>query len=182
MFWQAEVSIIITDDLTVVGYKPDHSDHSQAFTSLLQIAQQFNVKLNYDKLQYKQNEVNFFGGTFTANSHKPARSKVSAITAMPSPTKRNKSSHLLAWLIICPSFHWDCQSLQNQLESCQRTKYLSIGGLNIRQPSPRWSKKFLVLLFWHITTPKANHVADRSKYKRFWCLFVTRRIAFLFCK
>ena len=45
--------IIIADDIMVVGYKPDHSDHCQAF-SLLQTAQKCNVKLNFDKLQYKQ--------------------------------------------------------------------------------------------------------------------------------
>ena len=28
--------IIITDDIMVIGYKPDHSDHDQAFTNLLQ--------------------------------------------------------------------------------------------------------------------------------------------------
>ena len=103
----------------VVGYKLDHSDHDQAFTSLLQTAQKCNVKLNDDKPKYKQNEVDLFGETYTTSGHKPARSKVSAITAMSSPT-RNKCSHLLAWLIICPSFHWDCQNLQSQLESCQR--------------------------------------------------------------
>ena len=42
--------IIITDDIMVVGYKPDHSDHNQAFNSLLQTAQKCNVKLNFDKL------------------------------------------------------------------------------------------------------------------------------------
>ena len=45
----------------VVGYKPDHSDHDQAFTSLLQTYQKSNIKLNFDKLPYKQNEVDFFG-------------------------------------------------------------------------------------------------------------------------
>ena len=47
----------------VVGYKPDHSDHDQAFTSLLQTAKKCNVNLNFDKLQYKQNKVDFFGQT-----------------------------------------------------------------------------------------------------------------------
>ena len=41
----------------IAGYKPDYSDHDQAFTTLLQTAKKCNVKLNYDKLQYKQNEV-----------------------------------------------------------------------------------------------------------------------------
>ena len=77
----------------VVGYKPNYSDHDQAFTSLLQTAR--GVKLNFDKLQYKQNEVDFFGETYATKGHKPAGSKVSAITAMPSPTNK-KQLHLLA--------------------------------------------------------------------------------------
>ena len=42
---------IIADDIMIDGYKPDHSDHDQAFTALLQPAQKHNVQLNYDKLQ-----------------------------------------------------------------------------------------------------------------------------------
>ena len=46
--------------------------------------------MNYDKLQYKQNEVDFFGKTYTTSGHKPARSKLSAITAMSSPTNKKQ--------------------------------------------------------------------------------------------
>ena len=49
--------VIIANDVMVVGYKPDHSDHDQVFTSLLQAAQKCNVKLNYDKLQYKKRKM-----------------------------------------------------------------------------------------------------------------------------
>ena len=48
-----------------VGYNPDHSDHDQAFTALLQTTQKCNVNLNYDNLQYKQDEVEFVGETYT---------------------------------------------------------------------------------------------------------------------
>ena len=82
--WQV---IIIVDDIIIVGYKPDHSDHDQAFTTLLQTAQKCNVKLSYDKLQYKQDEVEFFGETYTSGC-KPRKDKVSAITAMPSLTNK----------------------------------------------------------------------------------------------
>ena len=44
------------------------------------------MKLNYDKLQYKQDEVEFFGETYTTRGHKPSKDRVSAITSMPSPT------------------------------------------------------------------------------------------------
>ena len=58
-FGKIEQVIIIADDIMIVGYKSDHSDHDQAFTTLLQTAKKCNIKLNYDK-QYKQNEVEFF--------------------------------------------------------------------------------------------------------------------------
>ena len=50
---------------------------------LLQTAQKCNLKLNYDKPQYKQDKVEFFGETYTTSGHKPSKDKVSAITAMP---------------------------------------------------------------------------------------------------
>ena len=37
-FGKLKQVIIIADDIMVVGYNPDHSDHNQAFTSLLQTA------------------------------------------------------------------------------------------------------------------------------------------------
>ena len=50
----------IADDIIIIGYKEDHSDHDKAFSTLLQVARKNNVKLNYDKLQYKQTQVDFF--------------------------------------------------------------------------------------------------------------------------
>ena len=38
----------------IVGNKPNHSDHDQALTTLLQTARRCNVRLNYEKLQYKK--------------------------------------------------------------------------------------------------------------------------------
>ena len=52
-FGKLKQIIIIADVIMVVGYKPDHSDHDQAFTNLLLTAQKCNVKLYFDKLQYK---------------------------------------------------------------------------------------------------------------------------------
>ena len=49
-FGKLKQIIIIADDIMVVGYKPDHSDHDQAFTSLLQKAQKCNVNLNLTSL------------------------------------------------------------------------------------------------------------------------------------
>ena len=62
----------IADDIIVVDYKADHSDHNIAFTRLLQMANENNVKLNFEKLQYKQTQVDFFGETYTTDGHKPS--------------------------------------------------------------------------------------------------------------
>ena len=45
--------IIIADDIMVVGKQPNHKDHNIALTQLLKTARECNVRLNYDKLQYK---------------------------------------------------------------------------------------------------------------------------------
>ena len=104
MFWQAEQVIIIRDDVKVVGYRPDHSDHNKAFTSLLQTAQKCNVKSNFDKLQYKQNEAHFLGETYITSGHEPARSKVSAIIAMPSPTNWKQDQSFIGMINYLSKF------------------------------------------------------------------------------
>ena len=52
--------IIIADDIMIVGKKPNHSNLDQALTVLLETAGRCNVRLNYDKLQYEKEEVDFF--------------------------------------------------------------------------------------------------------------------------
>ena len=81
-----EQLIVIADDIMSIGKQPNHKDHDVALTNLLETARKCNIKLNFDKLQYKMTEVNFLGETYTTDGHKPAQSKVSAIVEMPPPT------------------------------------------------------------------------------------------------
>ena len=75
--------IVIADDIMVVGNQPNHKDHNLALTKLLNTARKCNVCLNYDKLQYKQKEIDFFGETYMVDGWKPAQSKIKAIQDMP---------------------------------------------------------------------------------------------------
>ena len=45
-----------------------------------------NIKLNFDRSQYKQKEVEFFGKTYTTQGHKPSDMKIKAITEMTKAT------------------------------------------------------------------------------------------------
>ena len=77
--------IVIANNIMVVGKQPNHKDHDQALTALLNTASKCNVHLNHEKLQYKQQEVKFFGETYTTDGCKPAQSKIKAIQEMLAP-------------------------------------------------------------------------------------------------
>ena len=53
---------------------------------LLETVKKKNIKLNFNKSQCKQKEVEFFGKTYTAQGHKPSDTKVKGITEMLKPT------------------------------------------------------------------------------------------------
>ena len=121
-FGKLKQVIIIADDIMLVGYKPDHSDHDQAFTTLLQKAQKCNVKLNYDKLQYKQEEVEFFGETCTTSGHKPAKNNVSVITAMPSPTNEKQVQSFIGMIHYLSKFSLWLSELSKPIRELSKDK------------------------------------------------------------
>ena len=70
--------------------KADHSDHNIAFTNLLEAACKNCVKLNYEKLQHKKTEVEFFGETYTTDGRKADPKKFRAIVKMPNLTSKKE--------------------------------------------------------------------------------------------
>ena len=111
-------------------------------TTLLKTARKCNVCLNYDKLQYKMQEGDFFGETYTINRHKPAQTKVFEITEMPPPTCK-KQVQSLAWWMIFQSSQQHCQSLQNQSGSSLKKKYPLSGDQSIKMPTKLWKSRLL---------------------------------------
>ena len=61
--------IVIVDDIMIAGKKQNHRDHDTALTTLLETARKCNIKFNFDKLQYKKTEVDFFGETYITDGH-----------------------------------------------------------------------------------------------------------------
>ena len=98
-------AIVITDDIMIVGKKPDHRDHDQALTSLLETARHCNVRLNYKKLQYKQSEVEFFGETYAVDGHKSAKGKVQAIVEMPAPSCKKEVQSFIGMINYLSKFY-----------------------------------------------------------------------------
>ena len=96
--------IVIADDIMVAGKQPNHKDHEQALTTLLETAGKCNVRLNYEKLQYKQTEVEFFGETYTVNGCKPAKGKVQVIAKMPVPSCKKEVQSLIGMINYLSKF------------------------------------------------------------------------------
>ena len=88
----------------VVGKQPNHKDHDQVLTTLFETARKCNVRLNYEKLQYKQTEAEFLGGTYTINGHKPAKGKVQAIAKMPAPSCKKEVQSFIGMIKYLSKF------------------------------------------------------------------------------
>ena len=94
----------IADDIMVVGYKEDHSDHDLALTKLFQTAQKNNVKLKFEKLQYKKHEVTFFGENYTTQGRKPDPKKIEAIVKMKQPENKKEMQMFLGMVQYLQKF------------------------------------------------------------------------------
>ena len=96
--------IVIADDIIVVGKQPNNKDHDQVLTTLLETARQCNVRVNYEKLQYKQTEVEFFGETYTVDGCKLEKGKVQAIAKMPTPSCKKKVQSFIGMINYSSKF------------------------------------------------------------------------------
>ena len=103
-FGHLENVIMIADDIMVVGKQPNHRDHDMALTQLLKTARECNVCLNYDKLQYKRTEVDFFGKTYTIDGQKPSQSKVKVIQEMPPPQSKKQVQSFIVMINYLSKF------------------------------------------------------------------------------
>ena len=96
--------ILIADGIMIVGKKPSHGDCDQPLTTLLETARRCNVQLNYEKLQYKKQEVDFFGETYTTRSHKPDKNKITAIIKMLAPMNKKQVQSFIGMINYLSKF------------------------------------------------------------------------------
>ena len=75
----------IADDMVIYG--KDDLDHDMNFDRFLKTTRKNNVKLNKEKLQFKQRSVTFFGHLWTDKSLRPNPKKLEAIQQMCFPSQ-----------------------------------------------------------------------------------------------
>ena len=80
------------------------------------------MKLTYDKLQYKQDEVEFFGETYTTSGCKPATDKVSAIKGMPSLTNKKQVQSFIGMINYLSKFSLRLSELTEPIRELLKDK------------------------------------------------------------
>ena len=114
--------IVIADDIMIVGKQQNHRDHDVVLTTLLQTARKCNLRLNFDKLQYKKTEVDFFGETYTTSACKPAQSKVSVIIEMPAPTCKKQVQSFIGMVNYLSQFSGRLSELAEPIRELSKDK------------------------------------------------------------
>ena len=121
-FGKIDNVVIIADDIMVVGNQQNHRDHGIALTNLLETARKSNIHLNYDKLHYKETEVDFFRETYTTDCHKPAQSKVSAISEMPLSTCKKQVQSFIGMINYLSKFSTRLSELAEPIRELSKDK------------------------------------------------------------
>ena len=123
---------------------------------MLQAAQKCNVKLNYDKLKYKQDEVEFFGETYTTISCKPAKNKV--ITAMPSPTNNKQVQSFIGTINYLFKFSLRLSELAEPIRELSKDKIPFNWGPEYQQAFTQMKKEILSVPVLAYYNPKKQTV------------------------
>ena len=87
---------MIVDDIMIVGKKQNHNDHDLVLTAWLETTRKVNVKLNYEKLQHKKQEVDFLEKLTQQVVASLLKARCLQLQPRQPLYARNKSNHLFA--------------------------------------------------------------------------------------
>ena len=91
-----------------------------------------NIKLNFDKIQYKQKQVEFFGDMYTTQGCKPSDTKVEAITEMPKPENLKNLQTFLGMIQYLRKFlPWIAELAEPLRDLTKKNAHNMHGDLNI---------------------------------------------------
>ena len=80
----------IADNILVIGYNKDWTDHDEAVYSVLRQCQEINLKLNKDKCHFRCTSIPFFGKVVSREGIQPDLQMIKALTNMPVPKNKRE--------------------------------------------------------------------------------------------
>ena len=116
----------------VVG--KNQKEHNLALTTLLDTARECNVRLNYDKLQYKKTEVDFFRETYMIDECKLVPTKVSAINTMLEPSSKKEVQSFIGMINYLSKFSARLSKLSEPIWELSKKEFCLTGDQNTEKP------------------------------------------------
>ena len=80
----------ITDDILVIGYDQDGTDHNEAVYNVLRQCQDVNLKLNKDRCHFRCTSIPFFGEVVSREGLQPDLQKIRALTKISVPKNKRE--------------------------------------------------------------------------------------------
>ena len=133
------------------------------------------MKLNYNTLQCKQDEVEFFGKAYTTSGCKPAKDKVSAITAMPSPTNKKQVQSFIGMINYVSKFSLRLSELAEPLRELSNDKVPFNWGPEHQQAFTQMKKKKSNEQCSHTITPRSKQCCRQMPASKVLVLVYCKR-------
>ena len=92
----------ISDDIIVFG--ATQREHDQALANVLQTAKERNLRFGFNKCEFDQKELEFFGYVFSDKGISPSSSKVQAVKDAPVPKNASEIRSFLGMIQYCGRF------------------------------------------------------------------------------
>ena len=115
IFGDIENVHVIADDMLIAA--ADDNEHDETLRKILTRAQEYNVKFNKDKIQFKKTEVIFMGRKIAADGIRPDEAKIAAIVNMPNPEDKEGVQRLLGMLNFLSPFIPNMSSITSPLRN-----------------------------------------------------------------
>ena len=107
----------IADDILVIGYDKDATDHDKAVYKVLKWCQDVNLKLKKEKCHFRCMSIPFFGEVVSRQGVQPDPQKVRALTEMLVPKNKKEMQAFLGIINYLNKFSPVCWRCANHLGS-----------------------------------------------------------------
>ena len=111
----------IADNILVIGYDKDRTDHNKAVYKVLRWCQDVNLKLNKDKHHFRCTSIPFFSKVVSREGIQPDPWKIWALAEMPAPKNKKELQAILGIINYLSKFSPDtsevCQPLTKLMSS-----------------------------------------------------------------
>ena len=112
----------IADDILVIGYDKDGTNHNEAVYKVLRWCQGVNLKLNKEKCHFRCKSIPYFSEVVSRDGMQLDLQKISALTKMPVPQNKRELQAFLGIINYLSKFSQTCWRSANHWESLHQVK------------------------------------------------------------